>query len=51
MDHLFATHNHLVLTQIFLSLDGADLKNARLVSKEWNGFIVDYLWKCKFNRY
>ena len=50
MDSLFATNNHIVLTRIFLHLDGQSLKNARLACRLWNNFIMTNIWGVESSR-
>ncbi len=51
MEDLFLSENHLVLSRIFLSLDGRSLKNARLVCRGWDAFIRDHIWGCTLYRW
>ena len=44
IDQLIAAGNHIVLTKIFLFLDGKSLKNSRLVSRSWNSYILNDIW-------
>lgn len=50
MDQLFAWHLDEILQDIFLGLDAESLKNARLVNSEWNNFIRERIWDCKWTR-
>ncbi len=50
MEDLFLSENHLVLSRIFLSLDGRSLKNARMVSRRWDRFITEHIWGCRLYR-
>lgn len=50
MEELIASQNHIILSRIFLHLDGQSLKNARLVAKSWNDYIKRKVWLHPFCR-